>query len=252
MCRCRCASSGSSVWKNTREPSLRLARVDRIERAVAAERPGRDQGRGAARALVHVPPSRPCRPPRATRRCRRRPPSRPGRSPPKITWNGPLPPAGPVDISVVVPLKRSYRSCVVSVSPDTSCSEVRKNTRVPSARVRGERGAEGAVASRGAGGQQRRRGARPLVDVHPRVGVRRDQGSLLWKKTRRPVRRGAPELAADGAVPPGGPGGDDRGRVVVAPSRRAHKRARSRTQRPPLLPSSIHPQSQRRPCSCLY
>ena len=44
-----------------------------------------------------------------------------------------MPPAGPVDIRVVVPLKRSYTSCVVSVSPDTSCSEVRKNTRVPSA-----------------------------------------------------------------------------------------------------------------------
>ena len=48
----------------------------------------------------------------------------------KITAE-PLSPVVPVEIRLVTPLARSYRSWVASVSLATSASEVRKNTREP-------------------------------------------------------------------------------------------------------------------------
>ena len=78
---------------------------------------------------------RPCRPPSAARRSRRRPACR--RRTPRRRRRRRLrcPPVDPVESSVVVPPRRSYRSNAASVSPLTSCSSVSKNARLPSADV---------------------------------------------------------------------------------------------------------------------
>ena len=163
----------------------------------------------------------------------------------KITWNAPLPPAGPVDISVVVPLKRSYRSCVVSVSPDTSCSEVRKNTRVPSAEFAANEAPKAPFPPAGP--------VLSSVVVAPdrsymsiRVSVSAaTRASLLWKKMRLPSAEAPRNWLLTAPFPPAGPV-ETIAVTLWLPQAVAHIASASRTQRAPLLPSSIHPQSHRR------
>ena len=250
-CRCRWPRAARRVWKNTRAPSCDLPAY------VASNWPLPPTAPVEIRVVV----------PAERWYTSRQPSVSPDTSdsavskktfepsweiPLKITWNAPLPPAGPVDMSVVAPLKRSYRSCVVSVSAGYQLLGRAEEDPRAGCRVRGERCVEGAVPSRGPGAQQRRRGARPLVDVHPRVGVSRDQGLVALEEDAAPIRRSPPELAADCPVPPGRAGGNDLGHVVICPTPARTSRAPSRTQQAPLRPSSIHPQSQRRRASCFY
>jgi hypothetical protein len=51
------------------------------------------------------------------------------------TSNAPLPPEEPVEMRVVVPPARSYRSVALSVSPATSAARVWIKTRTPSCEV---------------------------------------------------------------------------------------------------------------------
>ena len=124
--------------------------------------------------------------------------------PPSSAPNGPLPPAEPVDTSVVLPPARSYTSNVLSVSPPTSgAARVEEDVRA----IRGggrEEGVVGAVgAGAGPGRDERGRPAVAHVDVERRSPCRRRPASRRSGRTRAcPPGARAPKLAGNAPLPP--------------------------------------------------
>ena len=240
-------TSGSG-WKKTRDGVARLRRRTWRRRSVPP-RPGETR--------VVVPPERwytsrqpyRCRAATSESAVSKKTAEPSGEIASKITCNEPFPPAGPVDISVVTPLKRSYRSWVVSVSPDTRLLGGAEEDPRAVGRVRRLNDALKAPFPPLGPVVSKRRRRRPSAHRCPSACrcPRRRAASLLWKKTRVAVGRRPPELAADGAVAAVRAGGDHPVVLWLPHALRARREARRRAvpASAPVLPSSILPQSRR-------
>jgi hypothetical protein len=125
--------------------------------------------------------------------------------PPKKAGNAPLPPAGPVETSVVVPLARSYMSVCESVSAATSLSLVWKNTRVPSREAPSKNAPRPPLPP--AGPVERRvvvPFARSYTSFWPSVSPGSSR-SVVPKKTRLPSADAPAKNALNAPLPPAEP-----------------------------------------------
>ena len=180
----------SRVSKNTRFPSSDAAAERRIECPVAPRRARGHQARGAARVSYDVrhwgpwPAAQPVSVSAATRtpRCART--SRAVEdAPTKSASKAPLPPPGPVDTSsVVAPSALIDVPARVRVARRERLAGAEEDPRAV-ARAALERRRERAVAARGAGREQGRGAARPLVDVVWASVSHVTSCSWVWKKT---------------------------------------------------------------------
>ena len=133
--------------------------------------------------------------------------------------------AGPVEISVVAPPARSYRSWAVSASPATSALGGAEEHARAVGRDGAESHAEVPVAAVRAGGQQRVVRARALVEVHARVGVRGNQRlECSGRDTRAPSADAPRYWLLIAPLPPFGPV-ETSPVVLWFPHARAHARS---------------------------